>query len=244
MTFLKAALNSQSQGEGGGRADKHPSFMKLVKGVAEKLNITSDMLKRPVNVGLLRRRGRSAPRSCRWRCCSRRSAFSTRPTPVLDIDALKVVSEGVNALRSPDRAFRGNHPLPAPPRPHRAGHRARAVRRTNRPDRRAGAGARSRKRNGLRGLCGKTRPPEGDENGLPPPFAPRPNRRSPPAIRSRGRRCPERQDVIAIRDAAFGGVEKSGPAAPPRRGLEVYRPARPAEDLPARRRLGATWPVS
>ena len=48
---------------------------------------------------------RSATRSSSWRCWSRSWRSSTRPTRGLDIDALKNVAEGVNALRSPDRAF-------------------------------------------------------------------------------------------------------------------------------------------
>ena len=47
----------------------------------------------------------------------------------LDIDALKIVADGVNALRSPERAIDRRHPLSAPARLHRAGLRARAQRR-------------------------------------------------------------------------------------------------------------------
>ena len=67
----------------------------------------------------------------------------------LDIDALRVVSEGVNALRSPERAVHRRHPLPAPARLHRARLRARAERRPHRALGRHGAGARAR-REGLR----------------------------------------------------------------------------------------------
>ena len=49
-----------------------------------------------------RRRG---SRFCRWLCWRRGSASSTRPTSGLDIDALRVVAEGVNGLRDPKRAF-------------------------------------------------------------------------------------------------------------------------------------------
>jgi Fe-S cluster assembly protein SufD len=68
---------------------------------------------------------RSATRSCRWRCSSRSSRSSTRPTPGLDIDALRIVADGVNALRSPERAMIVITPLPAPARLHRARLRAR-----------------------------------------------------------------------------------------------------------------------
>ena len=43
---------------------------------------------------------RSATRSCRWRCWSRRWPSSTRPTPGLDIDALRIVATGLQAVRS------------------------------------------------------------------------------------------------------------------------------------------------
>ena len=45
----------------------------------------------------------------------------------LDIDALKVVADGVNRLRSPERVVRGHHALPAAAQLHRARRRARAV---------------------------------------------------------------------------------------------------------------------
>ncbi len=48
---------------------------------------------------------RSATRRCRWRFWSRCSASSTKPISGLDIDALKIVANGVNALRSSDRGM-------------------------------------------------------------------------------------------------------------------------------------------
>ena len=48
---------------------------------------------------------RNGTRSCRWRCSSRRSACWTRLDSGLDIDAVRIVAEGVNALRSTDRAM-------------------------------------------------------------------------------------------------------------------------------------------
>ena len=62
----------------------------------------------------------------------------------LDIDALRIVADGVNALRSPDRADRGRHPLPAPAQLHRARLRARAGGRAHRQVGRQGARARAR----------------------------------------------------------------------------------------------------
>ena len=62
----------------------------------------------------------------------------------LDIDALKTVAEGVNAMRAPERAIGRRHPLPAAAQLHRARLRARAERRPARAVGRQGAGARAR----------------------------------------------------------------------------------------------------
>ena len=45
------------------------------------------------------------PRSFRWPCLSRRCASSDETDSGLDIDALRIVADGVNALRSPDRGM-------------------------------------------------------------------------------------------------------------------------------------------
>ena len=62
----------------------------------------------------------------------------------LDIDALRIVSEGVNALRAPGPLLPRHHPLPAPAELHRARHRARHVGGPDREVGRQGAGARAR----------------------------------------------------------------------------------------------------
>ena len=48
---------------------------------------------------------RSAWKSCRWRCWSRRFAILDETDSGLDIDALRVVADGVNALRTKERSF-------------------------------------------------------------------------------------------------------------------------------------------
>ena len=48
---------------------------------------------------------RSATRSSRWRCSSRALAILDETDSGLDIDALRIVADGVNALRGPDRAI-------------------------------------------------------------------------------------------------------------------------------------------
>ncbi|WP_407050915.1 Fe-S cluster assembly ATPase SufC [Methyloraptor flagellatus] len=103
MTFLKAALNAQRRARGEGDIST-PDFMRLVREKAAALKITQDMLKRPVNVGFsggekkrneILQMAVLAPKLC----------ILDETDSGLDIDALKVVSDGVNALRSPDRAF-------------------------------------------------------------------------------------------------------------------------------------------
>ena len=103
MTFLKAALNAHRKARGQNELTT-PEFMKLVKGVAEKLNITSDMLKRPVNVGFSGGEKKRAE-IMQMALLQPSICILDETDSGLDIDALKVVSEGVNALRSPDRAF-------------------------------------------------------------------------------------------------------------------------------------------
>ena len=103
MTFLKAALNSQRKTRGEGEIST-PDFMRLVRTEAGKLKITQDMLKRPVNVGFS---GGEKKRNeiLQMAILQPKLCILDETDSGLDIDALKVVSEGVNALRAPDRAF-------------------------------------------------------------------------------------------------------------------------------------------
>jgi Fe-S cluster assembly ATP-binding protein len=103
MTFLKAALNAQRKARGEGEIST-PDFMRLVKEKAAMLKIAPDMLKRPVNVGFS---GGEKKRNeiLQMAILQPKLAILDETDSGLDIDALKIVSEGVNALRSPDRAF-------------------------------------------------------------------------------------------------------------------------------------------
>ncbi|MBL8575280.1 MAG: Fe-S cluster assembly ATPase SufC [Hyphomicrobiaceae bacterium] len=103
MTFLKAALNAQRKARGEGEIAT-PDFMKLVKREAAKLNINADMLKRAVNVGFS---GGEKKRNeiLQMAVLQPKLCVLDETDSGLDIDALRIVSEGVNALRSPDRAF-------------------------------------------------------------------------------------------------------------------------------------------
>ncbi len=103
MQFLKVALNSQRKARGEGEMTT-PDFMRLVREKAARLNVTSDMLKRAVNVGFS---GGEKKRAEILQMSVLEPALCVldETDSGLDIDALRVVAEGVNALRSPDRAM-------------------------------------------------------------------------------------------------------------------------------------------
>jgi Fe-S cluster assembly ATP-binding protein len=103
MSFLKAAMNSQRKIRGEDEMAT-ADFMKAVRGAADSLGIPQDMLRRGLNVGFsggekkrmeILQMALLAPNFC----------ILDETDSGLDIDALKVVSEGVNALRDPKRAF-------------------------------------------------------------------------------------------------------------------------------------------
>lgn len=103
MTFLKQAVNAQRKARGEGEMST-PDFMRLVKDKAGKLNVSMDMLKRPVNVGFS---GGEKKRNeiLQMAVLEPKLCVLDETDSGLDIDALKVVADGVNALRSPDRAM-------------------------------------------------------------------------------------------------------------------------------------------
>ena len=103
MTFLRTALNAQRKLRGEGELST-PDFMKLVRDTSTKLGISQDMLRRAVNVGFS---GGEKKRNeiLQMAILQPRLAVLDETDSGLDIDALKIVSEGVNRLRSPERAF-------------------------------------------------------------------------------------------------------------------------------------------
>ena len=103
MTFLKTALNAQRKERGEDELST-PDFMRRVKGAAGDLGISFDMLKRPVNVGFSGGEKKRAE-ILQMALLEPKLCVMDETDSGLDIDALKVVAEGVNALRSPDRAF-------------------------------------------------------------------------------------------------------------------------------------------
>ena len=103
MQFLKVAANAQRKARGE-KEYTIPEFMKHVKSNAEKLNISPDMLKRPVNVGFSGGEKKRAE-ILQMAVLEPSLCVLDETDSGLDIDALRVVADGVNALRSPDRAM-------------------------------------------------------------------------------------------------------------------------------------------
>ncbi|MCO5145981.1 MAG: Fe-S cluster assembly ATPase SufC [Aquamicrobium sp.] len=103
MEFLKVAMNAQRRARG--EEDlKILEFLKRVKEAAASLNIDMDMLKRPLNVGFSGGEKKRAE-ILQMKLLQPKLCVLDETDSGLDIDALKIVSDGVNALRAPDRAF-------------------------------------------------------------------------------------------------------------------------------------------
>jgi Fe-S cluster assembly ATP-binding protein len=103
MTFLKAALNSQRRARGEDELQT-PDFMKRVNEAAARLGVVKDMLRRPLNCGFS---GGEKKRMeiLQMALLEPLLCILDETDSGLDIDALRVVSEGVNALRAKDRGF-------------------------------------------------------------------------------------------------------------------------------------------
>ncbi|MBO0754512.1 MAG: Fe-S cluster assembly ATPase SufC [Bradyrhizobiaceae bacterium] len=103
LTFLRTALNAQRKKRSEAEVST-PEFMKRVREAAAKLSVDQEMLRRPVNVGFS---GGEKKRNeiLQMALLEPRLAVLDETDSGLDIDALKVVAEGVNRLRSPDRAM-------------------------------------------------------------------------------------------------------------------------------------------
>ncbi|MBI1384945.1 MAG: Fe-S cluster assembly ATPase SufC [Rhizobiales bacterium] len=102
LTFLRTALNAVRKARGEDEVSV-ADFMRLVRAKAEKLNVTQEMLKRPLNVGFSggekKRLEILQMAVLEPTCCILDETDSG-----LDIDAVRIVSEGVNALRGPERS--------------------------------------------------------------------------------------------------------------------------------------------
>jgi len=103
MTFLRTALNAQRKVRGEDEVSAG-EFLKLVREKAKDLQIDTEMMKRPVNVGFsggekkrneILQMAMLAPKMC----------ILDETDSGLDVDAMKLVSQGVNALRDAGRSF-------------------------------------------------------------------------------------------------------------------------------------------
>jgi Fe-S cluster assembly ATP-binding protein len=103
MTFLRTALNAQRKKRGEPELST-PEMLKRVREAAGQLDINQEMLRRAVNVGFS---GGEKKRNeiLQMALLQPRLAVLDETDSGLDIDALKAVAQGVNALRSPDRAI-------------------------------------------------------------------------------------------------------------------------------------------
>ena len=111
MTFLRTALNAQRKKRGEAELST-PEFIKKVRETAGKLDIDQDMLRRAVNVGFS---GGEKKRNeiLQMALLEPRLAVLDETDSGLDIDALKIVADGVNRLRAPHRVVRRHHSLSA-----------------------------------------------------------------------------------------------------------------------------------
>lgn len=102
MQFLKVALNEQRKARGEDELTT-PDFIKKVREAAGTLGVEMEMLKRPLNVGFSGGEKKRAE-ILQMKLLEPKLCVLDETDSGLDIDALKIVADGVNALRSPDRA--------------------------------------------------------------------------------------------------------------------------------------------
>ena len=102
-TFLKTALNAVRRYRGESEFDAM-QFIKFVRTKAKEFNVSDDMLKRAVNSGFS---GGEKKRNeiLQMAVLEPRLAILDETDSGLDIDALKLVAEGINAMRGPERAM-------------------------------------------------------------------------------------------------------------------------------------------
>ncbi|SEK94405.1 Fe-S cluster assembly ATP-binding protein [Roseovarius nanhaiticus] len=103
MTFMRTALNAQRKARGEEEMSA-ADFLKLIREKAKELKIDADMLKRPVNVGFS---GGEKKRNeiLQMALLEPKLCILDETDSGLDVDAMKLVADGVNALRSEGRGF-------------------------------------------------------------------------------------------------------------------------------------------
>jgi len=103
LTFLRTALNAQRKARGEGEVAA-PEFLKTIRTKAEALRIDFELLRRALNVGFS---GGEKKRMeiLQMAVLGPRLAILDETDSGLDIDALRIVADGVNAMRAPDRSM-------------------------------------------------------------------------------------------------------------------------------------------
>lgn len=103
MTFVRTAMNAQRSARGEDEISA-PDFIKKSRELGAQLNLSAEMLKRPLNVGFS---GGEKKRLeiFQMMMLEPRFAILDETDSGLDIDALRTVADGVNALRSPERGM-------------------------------------------------------------------------------------------------------------------------------------------
>ncbi len=103
LTFLRTAMNAHRKARGQAEISI-PEFMRVVKAEAAKLGISFEMLKRPVNTGFS---GGEKKRNevLQMALLKPTLCILDEMDSGLDIDAIRIAAEGVNALRSPERSI-------------------------------------------------------------------------------------------------------------------------------------------
>ena len=103
MTFLRTAANAQRKARGQDEISA-PDFLKLIREKAKELDISPEMLKRSVNVGFS---GGEKKRNeiLQMAVLEPKMCILDETDSGLDVDAMRLVSKGVNALRSEGRSF-------------------------------------------------------------------------------------------------------------------------------------------
>ena len=103
LTFVRTALNAQRKARGEPEVTA-PAFLKLARETAARLKMDFEMLRRPLNVGFS---GGEKKRMeiLQMAMLSPRFLILDETDSGLDIDALRIVSDGINALRAPERGM-------------------------------------------------------------------------------------------------------------------------------------------
>ena len=103
MTFLRTAVNAQRKARGEEEMSAG-EFLKVVREKAKQLKIDAEMMKRPVNVGFS---GGEKKRNeiLQMAMLEPKMCIMDETDSGLDVDAMRLVAKGVNALRAPDRSF-------------------------------------------------------------------------------------------------------------------------------------------